>query len=141
MIFALLSFFVISRHQRRLSFFNQRSSQNAAVGRQSNRRGDQGGSRGNGIRRGQGKGYNQTVGEIISLDDKSMTLKLSDGTSRLVTFSDTLTINQSSEAAKSDLKSGLMVAVHGVTNSDASVTGENIQINPHFLSVNPVSNR
>lgn len=69
-------------------------------------------------------------GGILSIDDKGITVKLTDGSSKIVLFSDTTQINQAAAATKTDLKVGTMVAVFGQTNSDGSVTAESIQINP-----------
>lgn len=88
--------------------------------------------------RGQTPGFRQTVGEIISVDDKSITVKLADGSSKIVLFSDSTTINKAIEASKSDLKVGTNVAVNGNTNTDGSVTSNNIEINPHVATITPV---
>lgn len=72
----------------------------------------------------------QVVGKIISQDDKSITVKLQDGSSKIILFSDTTTINKATEGSKSDLKVGEKVGVFGTTNSDGSVTAQNIQLNP-----------
>jgi len=45
-------------------------------------------------------------------------------------MSDATQINQVASATKSDLKVGTTVVVFGQTNSDGSVTAQNIQINP-----------
>ncbi len=88
-----------------------------------------------GIRnRGQMPGFKQTFGEIIGTDDRSITVKLVDGSSKIVWLSDSTLINQSVEASVSDLKMGVKVAVNGETNSDGSVTGRNIEINPAFAA-------
>lgn len=89
---------------------------------------------GQGVRAGQGQGNRQGFrpvnGEIISSDDKSITVKLQDGSSKIVLFSDKTTINKAAEATKDDLKSGEKVAVFGTENSDGSVTAQSIQLNP-----------
>jgi hypothetical protein len=87
--------------------------------------------------RGQAAGFRQTTGEIISIDDKSMTVKLTDGSSKIVLFSDTTTVNQATAATKTDLKVGTKVAVMGDQNTDGSVTGRNIEINPRSIIVTP----
>ncbi len=72
------------------------------------------------------------IGEVISLDDKSLTVKLSDGSSKIVLLPQTLTISKSDVGAKSDLKVGVKVGVFGTDNSDGSVTAQNVQINPMY---------
>jgi len=85
-----------------------------------------------GLRAGVGNrlGFRPVNGEIISLDDKSITVKLQDGSSKIVLISDKTEINKAAEATKSDLKVGDKVAVFGQENSDGSVTAQNVQINP-----------
>lgn len=78
------------------------------------------------------QGVRAVNGEIISTDDKSITVKLSDGSSKIILLTDTSTVNKSSEGSKSDLKTGEKVAVFGTENSDGSVTAQNIQLNPTF---------
>lgn len=69
-------------------------------------------------------------GEIISTDEESITVKLNDGSSKIVLLSEKTTMNKASEAAKTDLKKGEKVAVFGTENSDGSVTAQNIELNP-----------
>lgn len=94
----------------------------------------QGGTGAQGTRTGtnsrMGTGFRPVNGEILSADDKSITVKLQDGSSKIVLISDNTSINQASQATKNDLKVGVKVAVVGQQNSDGSVTAQNIQINP-----------
>jgi len=71
-------------------------------------------------------------GEIISADDKSITVKMTDGSSKIVLISDKTEINQASQATKEDLKVGEKVMVIGAEGSDGTVTAQNIQLNPQF---------
>jgi hypothetical protein len=80
--------------------------------------------------RGQVTGFRQTVGEIISADDKSVTVKLTDGSSKIILLSDSTVVNQTATASKTDLKVGTKVAVMGDTNTDGSITSKTIDINP-----------
>ena len=77
-----------------------------------------------------GQGFRPVNGEIIAVDDKSITVKLQDDSSRIVILTDTTVINKSAQGSKSDLKVGEKVAVFGIENSDKSVTAQNIQLNP-----------
>lgn len=79
---------------------------------------------------GNGIGGRATAGEIISKDDKSITVKMQDGSTKIVLLSSSTTINKASEGSVGDLTTGERVAVFGTTNSDGSVTAQNIQINP-----------
>lgn len=75
-------------------------------------------------------GFRPVGGEIIASDDKSITVKLMDGSSKIVLLSDKTIINKSDTAVKSDLKTGEKVAVLGQENSDGSVTAQSVQLNP-----------
>jgi len=81
--------------------------------------------------------FRQTIGEIINADDKSITVKLTDDSSKIVLLSDTISVSQFTQATKTDLKIGTKVAVMGDQNTDGSITGRNIEINPIIPSVTP----
>ncbi|MBI3485536.1 hypothetical protein HY025_01175 [Candidatus Daviesbacteria bacterium] len=83
---------------------------------------------------GQGRfaGNRPVAGQIISVDDKSITVKLMDGSTKIVLLSGNTQINKAQTAQISDLTTGEMVAVFGTANSDGSVTAQNIQLNPMF---------
>lgn len=76
-------------------------------------------------------------GQIISADAQSMTIKLADGSSKIVLFSGQTMIDKATQGSRADLTSGVTVAVFGTTNSDGSVTAQNIQINPTGPSASP----
>lgn len=104
----------------------------------------QGGLRSGGAFAGMGNraGLRPVNGQIIGSDDKSITVKMVDGSSRIVLFSDKTTINKAAEATRDDLKVGETVAVFGQENTDGSVTAQSIQINPQFregISPTPTS--
>lgn len=90
------------------------------------------GQTGQGRRFGNGQnGANRPIaGDIISADDKSITVKLSDGSSKIILFSGQTQINKAAIATVSDLKVGERVSVFGSANFDGSVTAQNIQLNP-----------
>lgn len=69
-------------------------------------------------------------GKIISADDKSITVKLNDGSTKIVLISSSTAINKADKASVSDLKEGETIAAFGTTNSDGSMTATNIQLNP-----------
>jgi len=83
-----------------------------------------------GIRQGNRNGFRPINGEILSADDKSITVKLIDGSSKIVLLSDKTVINKADQATKSDLKTGEKIAAFGTENSDGSMTAQNIQLNP-----------
>ncbi len=99
--------------------------------------GQQGQRTGNGTDRA---GFRPVSGEIISADDKSITVKLTDGSSKIVLYSDKTEINKAGTATKEDLKTGEKVMVVGTQNTDGSVTAQNIQLNPVFRNIpTPIS--
>ena len=89
------------------------------------RTGGTGGTGGAGFR---GGGFN--AGTVVSKDAQSMTLKAADGSSKVIFFSSTTTVDKSVVGTPSDLKTGDIITVQGTTNSDGSVTATNIQIRP-----------
>lgn len=84
------------------------------------------------VQRNNQTGRGVVVGQIISQDDKSMTVKLQDGSSKIVLLSNSTTVSKTDSGSKSDLEVGINVAVSGITNSDGSVTAQNVQLNPRF---------
>lgn len=94
----------------------------------------QGGNFANSLRGENGQsGVRPVNGEIIDRNDKSITVKLKDNSSKIVFLSDKTEISQASEAAKTDLTVGSRVLVIGQSNTDGSVTADNIQLNSQFF--------
>lgn len=81
--------------------------------------------------------FRPVAGEILNTDDKSITVKLTDGSSKIVLFSDTTEIDEATQAAKTALTIGKKVAVMGTENSDGSVTATTIQLNPQMRQFGP----
>ena len=81
------------------------------------------------VRRG-GSGANFVTGEILSKDDTSITVKLPDGGSKIVLFSDSTNIAKTDNGSSGDLTVGETVAASGTANSDGSITAQSIQIRP-----------
>lgn len=79
-----------------------------------------------GMRTGQTGGM--TVGEILSKDDTSITVKLPDGGSKIVFFSETTTITKSATGSSADLVVSENVVVNGSANSDGSINAQSIQL-------------
>lgn len=88
-----------------------------------------GGQNGQGRTGGNGR---PVIGEILNQDDKSITVKLNDGSSKIVLLTDKTAINKATEATKTDLVTGARVLASGTDNADGSMTAVNIQLNPTF---------
>jgi hypothetical protein len=77
-----------------------------------------------------GFGNRPVSGEILSVDNGSITVKLQDGSSKLINVSNTTVYVKTSSATVSDLKAGDVISAFGITNSDGSLTAQNVQLNP-----------
>lgn len=82
---------------------------------------------------GNRQGMTPVSGEIISQDDASITVKMQDGSSKIVILSDDTSINKSSEGSKSDLKTGETITAFGTSNSDGSITAQNVSIGGNMM--------
>lgn len=94
--------------------FGQFPGQNQGVSIRANRQG--------------GAGFNS--GEILSKDDKSITIKLPTGGSKIILFSSATEIGKFTTGILDDLQVGKNVMVQGQTNQDGSITAQSIQIRP-----------
>lgn len=102
--------------------------------------GQNGNTKMNGNRLSQGApgqmGQRNTAGEVTAKDDKSMTVKMSDGSSKTIILSDKTVYRISEEASSSKIEVGTKVAVFGDSSTDGSVTADNIEINPVLMGQN-----
>jgi len=127
----LLSILVVAVVVGGGSFYGgMKYAENKAVSDRQQRIQQFGGS-GTGFRNG-GSG-NRTAGgfasgEILSKDDKSITIKMRDGGSKIIFFSDTTEIGKFVNGALSDLEVGKNIIVNGTANSDGSITAQTIQL-------------
>ncbi|MDO8555201.1 MAG: hypothetical protein Q7R75_01395 [bacterium] len=75
-------------------------------------------------------------GTVLSKDDKSVTLKLNDGSSKIIFFSDTTKIMKSVDGVSADMTIGEQISVNGTPNQDGSISAQSIQIRPNFPQQN-----
>jgi hypothetical protein len=81
-------------------------------------------------RAGQNAAFRPIGGQVLSMSDTTLTVKLSDGSTKIVVLSSSTAFLQSTKAALTNVKTGDTVNVVGTQNSDGSVTAQDIQINP-----------
>jgi hypothetical protein len=77
-----------------------------------------------------GQNFRPVRGQILNMDNNSLTVKLSDGSTKIVVLSGSTVYLKSTKALQSDLKTGDTVNVIGAQNSDGSVTAQDVQLNP-----------
>lgn len=75
-------------------------------------------------------GMNAIRGQVVSTDSNTITVKLADGSSKIVVVGSSTTFLKSTSGSISDLKEGDTVMAFGTQNSDGSVMAQNVQINP-----------
>lgn len=73
-------------------------------------------------------GMQPVTGEVTSQDDESITVQLSDGSTKIVYINDDTTISNTEEAALSDISQGKTVMVIGESNDDGSIDANMIQM-------------
>lgn len=76
-------------------------------------------------------------GQIISVDNNSITVKLADGSTKIVVLSSSTMIGKSTVGTVSDLANGANVTIFGTTNSDGSVTAQNVQVGNLMFAERP----
>lgn len=69
-------------------------------------------------------------GQIISKDDKSITIKDQTGSTKIVYFSDSTKVSKQADGSAGDLNKDLNVSVSGKSNSDGSIAADTISIRP-----------
>lgn len=84
------------------------------------------------VRRGGDGGF--ASGEILAKDSASITVKLRDGGTKIVFFSDATEIGKFTSGAAADLEVGKAVTVVGKANADGSIAAQTIQLRPEESS-------
>jgi hypothetical protein len=80
--------------------------------------------------RGGGVSEGFASGEVIAKDDKSITIKLRDGGSKIIFLSGSTEVTKSAQGSAQDISIGTQISTNGTANSDGSVTAQMIQIRP-----------
>ncbi len=70
------------------------------------------------------------MGEIVSQDESSITVKIQDGSTKMVVLGDSTTYSKTQSIEKAELSMGNQVRIFGSANSDGSITAQNVQLNP-----------
>ncbi|MFH1244764.1 MAG: DUF5666 domain-containing protein [bacterium] len=70
------------------------------------------------------------IGEVMSKDDKSITVKMPDGSSKIVILSSSTVYRTATDTTKDQLEVGKNIAVQGMQNADGSTTATSIELNP-----------
>lgn len=96
-----------------------------------------GGIRAGGGNRGGAAGGGFANGEVVSLDSKSLTVKMRDGSSKIIILSTSTQILKSSTGILTDVAVGSQVTITGGPNSDGSITAQSIQIRPSMPTSTP----
>ncbi len=77
-----------------------------------------------------GNRENMFSGEVISKDSNSIVIKLSDGSSRIVFFSNNTQVSKTEIGSINDIEIGFQIAVNGQKNDDGSYMATTIQTSP-----------
>ena len=99
--------------------------------------GGPGGNFGGRTRGGANGGAGITSGDILSMDNQSMTVQLRAGGSKIVFLSASTTVQKQTEGTRADLKVGTSVTAIGTPNSDGSITAQSVQIRPAGMPGGP----
>ena len=81
-----------------------------------------------GQRQRQRAGQNFVSGQVISKDEKSLTVKLPDGSTKIIFLSQSTQILKSAEGSIDDVQVGKEILVTGNQNADGSLTARTIQV-------------
>ncbi|MHB9019778.1 MAG: hypothetical protein ACYC3G_02835 [Minisyncoccota bacterium] len=71
---------------------------------------------------------NGTSGEVIAKDDKSITVKLKDGGSKIIFYSDKTLVLKMATTSINNISIGGQVVISGSSGQDGSISAESIQL-------------
>ena len=75
-------------------------------------------------------GFRPVNGEILSIGENQITVKLIDGQTKIVFLTSKTSVRKTDSASLDALKKGITISVFGTENSDGTVSAQNIQLNP-----------
>lgn len=73
-------------------------------------------------------GFSPVSGEILAIDDQTITVQTQEGDSKIVIYSGSTNINKTSEGSLSDLQVGEEVTVIGTEDDNGTVTAQSISL-------------
>lgn len=77
-----------------------------------------------------GRGGGNLSGQVVAKDASSITIKTSDGNTHVIYYTSSTTVDKTTPASINDVSVGTQVSVGGSPNSDGSLSGRSIQIQP-----------
>jgi len=77
---------------------------------------------------GGASGMTPVSGQIVGSGNNTITVKLSDGSSKIVDLTSQTKINKTTQGTASDLTTGQQVTAFGSSNSDGSITAQAVSV-------------